>query len=301
MDTYEKFHIDKYPNLKDIVLPMVSEEDARVFDEYLKLDAVLQEIEQLNQLFLFNLYAFAPYILKADDSIVTKATGEDVDAVTLNALFINLISSGKVLMDMVEVILENDLPKNRKDEFREQCTAPIYDNRFSYRFFGKLRNICQHGYLPVSKKADGRFCFDFFQIKELRHIKHNKAFLREIDNIIRLIAEKHFDAPNICFVKYFDEYVKTIFEIYYRFLDFIRLDVEEVCGGANNVTAKNSEYVCKEQPYKNMVVYEGSDGLVHIFPAEIHTLKFFMKIRSGARKRFRNHDRDNHIVIKVHS
>lgn len=72
--------------------------------------------------------------------------------------------------------------------------------------------------------------------------------------------------------KYFDEYVKTIFEIYYRFLDFIRLDVEEVCGGANNVTAKNSEYVCKEQPYKNMGVYEGSDGLVHIFPAEIHTL-----------------------------
>lgn len=60
MDTYEKFHIDKYPNLKDIDLTMVSEEDARVFDEYLKLDAVLQEIEQLNQSFLFNLYAFAP-------------------------------------------------------------------------------------------------------------------------------------------------------------------------------------------------------------------------------------------------
>ena len=278
MDTYKKILIENAPDIENYSFPVADECDAVIFDQYIQLDTIVNEIEQLNQMFLYNLRAFDPYILKYDDKVFLKDADVSVDFITINALFTNLISSGKVLMDRVDVILDKDFQGNHLETFRKQCSAKIYEHSFAYRFFSKLRNVCQHGHLLVSQRQDGRFCFDLNQIKELRHFCFdNKAIKGEIERIIAEIGQKYHDEPNICFTRNIDEYVKAVFEIYYKFLNYIRSDVEEICKNATDILRKRSEYVCKEKPYSGLVLYEDNEENPHLFMAKGNTSNVFLQ------------------------
>lgn len=297
MDSYKTLLINNFPEINDIFSLEISEEDSKLFNDYVELSTSIQEVEQLYIIFLFNVNAFSPYKLQMDDRVIEISTGKEIDFYSLNALTINLISSGRCLVEMMDVILENDLPQNSFNKFRKEYSSIIYDQTFGYRFLNWLRNISQHGYIPVSRKYDGRFCFDLEQIRNLRHFNYNnKTISQEIDKIISDIRNIYQDNPDLCFSHIIDEYIRSVIEIYFRFLDFIRPDVESICDKAEKCIKLHPEYVCKDERCKGFIAYKIEDGNMHLFNSGEDFRSTYLRIRGRAKKKYKNYDRDFHLL-----
>ncbi len=296
MDTYKTILAKNIPEINEITFPEMGNEDSKLFNNYVELSASIQDVEQLYRIFMFNLDAFSPYKLQMDDRVIEISTGKEIDIYTVNALTINLISSGRCLVDMVDVILKKDLSHNYFDEFREKYSSNIYENNFGYRFLYWLRNISQHGYIPVSRKFDGRYCFDLEQIRNLKHFCYSdKSFSNEIDRIKNEIISVYQDEPDLCFSKNIDDYVKSVIEIYYRFLDFIKIEIESICDKVDKCIKTHPEYVCKDEKCKSIVAYKIEDDCYHLFNVDDNFKNYYQRNCSEVRKVFKNYDRDFHI------
>lgn len=213
------------------------------------------------------------------------ATGEDVGQIELNALFINLISSGKTLVDMIEAASKIDFDNDRCLKFKEIYISSIYDNVFSYRFFYAIRNVCQHGYIPVSNQPDGRFCFDLFQLKNLKHFNRSGAIWKEIDGIIKEIEDVYKTEPDICFTSNIETYVKAIYEVYYHFLDTIQDYVKDVCKNADDVIKNHPKYVCDKGKFQGLIIYKTENDTCHHAMPEAtanETLDYFERLMKEA-------------------
>ena len=299
MDTYKTILFKNLPEFDDIAFPKISEADSMLFTSYVELFASLQEVQQLYDIFRVNVNAFSPYNLQIDDRIIEISSGEEIDRYTINSLTINLISSGRCLVDMIDVILKNDLSQNYCDEFRDEFSSTIYDNTFGYRFLYWLRNISQHGYIPVSRKFDGRYCFDLEQIRNLRHFCYNnKSFIDEIDKIKSEIINVYQNEPDLCFSKNIDDYIKSVIEIYYRFLDFIKPEIDSVFDKVQKCIISHPEYVCRDDRCQGYIAYKKENKTLHLFNVEDNLKNYYLRNRSQVKRVFKNYDRDFHTELK---
>lgn len=308
MDTYRKIPISEflktelYPDsfCEEEIDPIIdsciaSYDDISLCKRFVLIDSVLQEMEQFFQLFLFNMNAFAPYVLMPDDHIVYKVSGLPADKYAINALFINLISSGKTFADKLVVVLadlDRDLYKKGKDYLSSK-----YDNEFAYRFFYHLRNISQHCAMPISYKGNGIFFFDLVQLVELQHYDYNVKLLDELKDDIKVIHEKYQDFPDITFTNLFDRYVKTIIEIYKTFLDIISDEITDISSRFDEMIKQHPEYICNKGSYSGWISYcnDNKNNEVQLMPSKPETLKYFLQIKSDAEKRLDKYDAEHHI------
>lgn len=93
--------------------------------------------------------------MKYDDKLV-RINGEVVDFYALNGFVINIVSSAKTLIEVLEIFYETELREERKNKFKREVLSKKYDEVFAYRFRLYMRNYAQHGHLSISHIYDER-------------------------------------------------------------------------------------------------------------------------------------------------
>lgn len=295
MDTFKTLLSNKIDGIQNqITIPEIPEEHVLLLKQYVCTAEFIQEIEQLYQVFLINVNALSSRcILNYDDTVYDCQTKSEANGLLVNALFINIISSGRILVDMIKTILKNDFSQNLYDGFKKIYLSNIYEHVFAYRFFYELRDFCQHGYLLVSQN-NGKYCFDLHQLLGMTHIKYKKKYETEVQNIIERIYSDFNDEPNICFTRNIDDYVKCIYEEYYKFLDFINDDIKEKCDTAKEIIKNNPHYIYNQKPLQNMIIYEVEDSNAHMFDSTEDVFKMFINNKNQALTNLKNYDQDYH-------
>ena len=129
--------------------------------DYAELNRHLQEINQLFEIFKFNIERlFESYEIQSDDHIFRKDgfNTDYSDFVAINSFITNIISSGRSLADSVDFCMINSYGKDSENYniFENEYKCHIYDSNFAYRFFYDLRNFSQHNHVPVS--TEGNLC-----------------------------------------------------------------------------------------------------------------------------------------------
>lgn len=186
--------------------------------KYSELNRNLQEINQLFEVFVFNIERlFNSYIVQSNDCVIRKdgfAT-DSSDFIAINSFVINIISSGRSLVDSIDICLKHAYGEKSPaySNFCSTCKTPIYENYFSYRFFYELRNFSQHNHLPVSCEGDF-FFFDINQIINTPHFNYKKDSRKEIEDILKESLEKFKDIFRVSFSFCLVEYVAAVAKFY---------------------------------------------------------------------------------------
>lgn len=291
MDSCKSYLLSPTEEALTIEIPEFDSEHLALIERYIKISESLQEIEQLFQLFYFNVYSFSSNCkLCPDDKVLMSRDMREADLITVNGYFINIISAGRVFVDRLELFLKEDLEIDRKEEFRHFYLSKVYDEKFAYRFFYGLRNICQHGHLVVSHNPfNNSFCFDLDQILKNEHISPSARYEDEWSRIVNDINEKFHSEPYLCFTHNVDEYVNELFSTYCHFLEFVFENVESICNRIDEIIKENPQYISGE-PFEGWVVYKCDNGNAQMFNPKEKLLEWFSNIKREANIRLEKYD-----------
>lgn len=194
---------------------------------FIEITRYLQELEKLYRIYRYNLnILLGHYELYNDDTLVRKFESKESDYVIINALVINLISSGKTLMESIEGFVKflNRCLEGYDNKFKEEQISKLYDKSFSYRFLLFLRNYSQHGHLPVSNDFNGSFCFDLNRILFTPHFNFSTLIENEIKTLIEQMHDEYDNYPKLMLTKNIMDFNYAIHKLYVEFLE----NIEEV-------------------------------------------------------------------------
>ena len=204
---------------------------------HMEIHRHILEIVQLYKIFRFNMLNLRDsfHLTTSDDLVRNKRIDYTItqsgaiinenlfdyeidDLIRINALTINFISSGKTLAESIEVFVRDDLSALTKvpEGLSKEWISKIYDENFHYRFITHLRDYSQHGHLPVSVNL-GKYGFDFYQILNTPHFKHNSTRKKQFENIIDEILELS-GYPRFTFTPIIAEYNLCVTKMYVDFL-----------------------------------------------------------------------------------
>ena len=268
MDTYKRIPIGSFDDFFDsIECEQIPEKDVDIICRYEREFEALIELEQLFQVFVVNVDLLSSKCdLRYDDCVYDKETMQEADPILVNALFNNMISAGKVLVERIEVVLENDMSVKMKEEYKKRYLSKIYDGEFAYRFFCFLRNMSQHGTLVVSCQ-DGKYLFDLYQLSKMKHIKKKQEMMNELNGYIETIKKEYNDEAHLCFTRMVDLYVRSIYKLYYYFLLLIESEISATGVAFSSMVESNPSYICQKEPFKGHIIYEIEDSTAHVISA----------------------------------
>lgn len=186
--------------------------------KYSELNRHLQEINQLFDVFVFNIERlFSSYVVQSDDCVTRKDgfVTDSSDFIAINSFVINIISSGRSLVDSIETCIKHTYGEKSKEyiNFCNTSKIPVYEKYFSYRLFYELRNFSQHNHLPVSCEGNF-FFFDIKRIINTPHFNYKKESRKEIEAILKEALEKYKDIFRVSFSFCIVEYVAAVAKLY---------------------------------------------------------------------------------------
>lgn len=245
---------------ESVMMHDLSEELIAVICDYVEINRHVQEINQLFDVFQFNIERLMMnYEIRSDDFVIRK-TGfetESSDFIAINAFLINIISSGRSLTDTLDVCMANAYG-DASDKYCDFITrkATVYDGKFAYRFFYHLRNFSQHNHLLVS--AEKNFCFfDTAQILSTPHYKANKKMWEELERICEEIRERYKDNFRISLSRCLIEYIAGIAEVYKFFWECIKDRLFELKGEIDEALKREPEILEHgNEKFNGYIIYQ---------------------------------------------
>jgi hypothetical protein len=282
MDT-ERFILAKDLKLdaEDISIPVLDEKEKGTLVSHVEITRHIQEIEQLFQLFRFNLKNLLHYYtLKNSDRIVRNFPFDFQvdDGIAINALVINFISSGKTLIESIEVCLkESDCADAAVyAAFKAAHLSRIYDDSFSYRLLLRMRDFAQHCHLPVSIYHDNTCCFDVEQILCTPHFSHNPALKKQLEDIRDEIHDKYGNNARITFTASIAEFNLQVTKLYLVFWDAIEPLLQASSNAVSALLLARPDIVTRsEGPLNGLILYEVDEVQVHAFHVDDDPLLTF--------------------------
>lgn len=161
-----------------------TDERIELFRNYVKITEEIQELHQLFNELMFNLGQLdKECIVYYNDQAVLRDNSEPVDFTIINALTINILSSGRSLIDYMETILKNQ-KKEKYVDFKKNYISKVFDEEFSYKLCYYLRNYSQHGHMPVSVKEDMSF-YEFTKQSITQKIMEIKIEIEKNPSIVQ--------------------------------------------------------------------------------------------------------------------
>lgn len=279
-------------DIRELDIPEITDEEMNLLLFYIEVTRFIQEIEKLYQIYKCNLNILLDnYILYSDDTIEGKFEFKENDYIRINTLVINLIGSGKTLVESIENFIDfiNDCIDGQNNEFKKECLSKLYDENFSYRLLLFLRNYSQHGHLAVNSDFDNKYCFDLDKILSAPHFKIKKSLEKEITEIAERIYEEFNRYPRIMFTKVLAEYNLCVHQIYYEFLDSIEQCFYNIKESVNELLDHKSELICREENELNgFVVFRDEWDEIHCFNANEKSDEMLNKFKDTALRNFEN-------------
>lgn len=208
---FEKFNLD------DITIWDYSDEEMKSFIFYVDITNSMEEVHQVFEIFQYNMERLlSVYKLNRNDRIerITPNFRKFNDNTEINALVINLISSGKSLLEAMKLCVQSCYSKesDMDRQFREVLSHE-YDNCFSYCFLLRLRDFSQHGHVPVSIDGE-KICFDISQLVNTLHFNFNKAILGQMQEFCDELLLKEKVQAHYVFSMAIAEFSVSVFKIY---------------------------------------------------------------------------------------
>lgn len=290
--------MDDYVDTEFILRPedfpsQLDEQKIPEFDEksvyiltLIEVNRHLQEIEHLFQIYKTNLNLLLNhYVLYKNDSIIRKVDAGPSDYININAMIINMISAGKILVDSIETLFSylNSQFQSQKNDFKKDCISYYYDKYFSYRLFYFLRNYSQHGHLPISSPGGKRYYFDLQRILETPHFNVGSKFAQEFERIKKDIYKQFHDYPRIAVTTHLIEYNLIIHKIYKRFLDELNRVYFMLIDKKDEIVENHPEFIqnCGAENRKVVVIRDDKNG-VHIFDNTLDLKYYFNELIKAA-------------------
>lgn len=214
------YTISKETIIDDI--PQLKVDQQEILETHVELIREIQNIYNHFHLFYYNIQVLHNnFDINGADSYTIKSHCPQNTKLFhgVNAQVVNCISSGK---SMVEVIQGHSIIKSKMQPF----ISSIYDNNFHYRFVIRMRDLCQHGHLPLG--YDGRkFFFDFFSLPQVTHYNWNSSIKREMDNIAEEIISKYGMNPRIAVINQISGFTVQLIAIVEKYFSEILFSLED--------------------------------------------------------------------------
>lgn len=200
---------------------------------YIEYSKYLQEIHQWFEIFNYSL------------NNLKEVTDIHKGAIEINAFLINVLASGKNIVENIENYLKYIFGEESEifNEFRTNYTSYEYDHNFSYKFLYKLRNYSQHGHIPVSV-VDGNARFDLKQIYYTPHYKFNPSLRNDVDNFIQFVENHNpegLEGPYLDFRYTVSSYAVSLFRIYKKYVDIMTTSILELKQKVITIANENEE------------------------------------------------------------
>lgn len=246
MNTDLTIHLeDLNIQIESLNIPVLTKNEKNLLLFYTEFTRYIKEIEALFRMYRVNLNILhAHYIFYNDDTVDCKVPCYDSDYIGINALIINLLGSGKTLIESIEGFIKftNEYILENNNSFKEDCISYIYDKNFSYRLLIFLRNFSQHGHLPVSKD-NNRYCFDLQRILQTPHFNMSKRLQKEMANICDEIYKLYKGYPKIVLTKSLVEYNFSIHYIYAKFWESIENIFDELITSVKKIIENKPDII----------------------------------------------------------
>jgi hypothetical protein len=137
----------------------ITQQEFEEIDYNIKVLEKYSSNQELYSIFLINFLELSDYFQIAVNGLVSKQIYmldnrmADFKLIYRNSnrLLLNLLASGRTLLDHTETYLKRKYGSNSEEANQfKTYVSKIYDNNFAYRFVYKLRNFAQHCELPIS-------------------------------------------------------------------------------------------------------------------------------------------------------
>lgn len=282
MNTEETIFLkDTDINTENINIVKLDEGEKNCIKSYVEITRHIQEINQLFHVYKCNLENMLFFYKLNSNDILERNPNinpKESDNIMINALTINLISSGKILVDSIETFLQANT--NQYKTFKINILNNIYDNCFYYRLLYYMRNFSQHGHIPVQVNENMKCSFDLEQILRVPHFRHKEEMKKEMERFKEEIYKKFENHPKIVFSLSIAEYNLCIFKIYMKFLESIEKDMMNFDNKIKQIIKKNPEIIHKSKDSLNgYALYDIEDGNVHCFNPKDDFIAFFLAVK----------------------
>ena len=292
-----------------------SDDERKKLEQYSIYNESIDEIYQLYRSFRFNLSLLSDnYDIRYDDHIIADpgrikiayndqyisiSAGEDIDFYAINTYTSNIVSSGKNLIERINLFFKEDL-EQEYDNFRNQYSSKEYDDNFSYRFLTETRNMVQHGHYIVSTDVESKFAFDFKQILSLPHYHMTKRIKDEISTIQHDLDElTNYERPaKLAFTYTLDLYCVGLSKIYHGYYLLTKSYIKNLTNDAITILKNHPEMVLQKEETgaKHDVLF------CNIFDENVHGIEIgyesYKKFRTYMREAFDEMNHFNDISFK---
>lgn len=225
---------------QNIVFNEIDKEDELLFRKYMEASRHFQETFQLYKMMLFNLEELLEhYDMQFDDRVYSKH-GENVDAIEINALVSNAVSSARTLIESMDVF--DKVYIDKEENFKKNYISKAYDEDFSYRFIDFIRNYMQHGHVPVSFDGE-KISFQLSEILDTAHTKINATLKKQMKNIEQQLFDYGEMNVQLTVVKMLYKYFLLVHILICEFLKYIKKFFLEITNKINSILDDHPEYV----------------------------------------------------------
>ncbi len=293
MDTERIVVLKKTEN---VTMHKLDEAFVCVVCDYVEINRHIQEINQLFDVFEFNIERLAKnYKLRADDRIKRRMSFKinTSDFIAINAFVMNIISAGRSLVDSLDICMETAYGKGseRYGGYKNRISE-IYEEKFAYRFFYHLRNFSQHNHLLVS--TEGNFCyFDASQILTTPHYKANKKMWSELESICNEIRERYHDNFRISLSLCLAEYIAGVAQVHKIFWEEIKERLFALKSQVDSMIEREPEILeHNNEKFNGYILYQkpGEEGW-HAFSPYSDTDSYYENTLRGAISFFEERDK----------
>ncbi len=241
------------------------EENEKIFQRYMEFAQHIRELDQLYRMMIFNLEnIFERFTLNFDDRVFTK-NGEVVDPIKLNAMLGNAISSGRTLIESMEVC--DKVYISEDGNFKKYFIAPVYDECPDYRIVDFLRNYMQHGHVPVS--YDGQKIFlNLSEILDVTHMRINARLNQFLGDAEKQLLSYGAVETRLSCVVLFYKYFLMVHKLYRAFYSYASYKIEKIYEDRQKVLQEHPEYVFVTGGKPVVPVYLDELGQLHGFLAD---------------------------------
>lgn len=275
---------------QNIFFNEIDKEDELLFRKYMEASRHFQEIFQLYKMMLFNLEELLEhYDMQFDDRVYSKH-GEKVDAIEINALVSNAVSSARTLIESMDVF--DKVYIDKEENFKKNYISKAYDEDFSYRFIDFIRNYMQHGHVPVSFDGE-KISFQLSEILDTAHTKINATLKKQMKNLEQQLFDYGEMNVQLTVVKMLYKYFLLVHILICEFLKYIKKFFLEITNNINSILDDHPEYVLHIYGTPFVVVYLDTGGNMNGFDPRSDILRDIDSKINFAEEKLKKYEQSN--------
>lgn len=281
-------------NEQNFIFYKMSEENEKIFRNYIEMSRHFQEITQLYRMMLFDLDDISKqYVFHFDDRVI-PLYDKELNILYVNRIIRNAVSSARTLIESMEIFEREYI--DSEGYFKINFISRTYDEYFSYRFIDFIRNYLQHGHVPISFDGEKIF-FQLSEILDVTHMRINSSLKKQMKNIEHELLDYGDGNIYLTVVPMCYEYFLLVQVLILEFLRFIKGYLLEHFNKVQEILEENGEYVLDINGIPFVAVYLDEERRLHGFSVEDNMEREMDYWIDFAEQQLQQYEKNNNHII----